>query len=264
LDEQSLTIYSFKNWSFGLTPFTSDVKDFTSLTDSLRKTHLFVTFKGMEEHDKNAGDNENQNEINSNELIALHNFLVENESVAPYFNTELIDPIALQFIPKNTWSSLKPMSIQNLRDTYFSKKNSVSRRFEHKLWNALRITSTYPNLVKHIGVVWVTDTVIKVYKFPFAKLLNISCVDGGLFHKQGNFTRHGFTDLSENEAKSEISEQDLNDVDYREVHLISHNNGSFNSNAAEESICNCRWNDPSPTTRVAALKIGHHQDSTLE
>lgn len=193
-------------------------------------------------------------EIQPSDILALQNFLTENDPMAALAN-DIIDPIALEFIPKNTWASWKPTSLQSLRESYFVKKNSVSRRFEHKLWNCLRITSAYPNLTKIIGVQWVSTTVIKVYKYPFAKFLNINSVDGALFHKQGNFTRHGFVELTEADAQRDLSPDICVDVDYRDVHLVYHHNASFTADSTEEIICNCKWVDPQPISRVAQLKI---------
>ena len=189
------------------------------------------------------------------DMITLQNFLPDTDPMLAMCNSEIIDPVALGFIPKTTWASWKPTSVQGLHDSYFSRKNSVSRRFEHKLWNCLKITSAFPQLTKTIGVQWVTNKIIKVYKHPFAKFLAISCVDGGLFHKQGNFTRHGFIDLSEAEAQRQLTPEQLADVDFRDVHLIMHVRGEFASDASEESIANCRWIDPSPANRVATLSI---------
>jgi len=201
----------------------------------------------------------NSGEIAASDMIVLQNFLNENESNNNLWQ-ETISPLNLGFIPHSNWVSSKPMTISSLHETYFSKKNSVSRRFEHKLWNALKITTSFPNLVKVIGVTWLNNRTIKVYKHPFARLLNISCVDGGLFHKQGNFTRHGFVEMAELDARNELTQEQMADVDFRDVHLIYHQNGEFTTDSTEVTICSCRWVDPSPTPRVAALKIGNHND----
>ena len=167
---------------------------------------------------------------------------------------EILDPVALGFIPKSSWTQ-KAVSLAYLQDNYFSRKNNVNRRFEHKLYNALRITLIHPEFITYVGVQWVTDSIIKVYKYPFAKLLGINCVDGGLFHKQGNFSRHGFLTLLEAQAKAQIQPEYLADVDYRDVLLIYHSLGVFTSNAAEESISSCKWDNPCPATRTASLRI---------
>ena len=187
--------------------------------------------------------------------LAMQSYIQDQDPLQALCNSEIIDPVALQFIPKSTWASWKPTSVQGLHDTYFSRKNSVSRRFEHKLWNCLRITSAFPNLTKVIGVCWVDNKIIKVYKFHFAKFLAITCVDGGLFHKQGNFTRHGFIPLTEPEAQQALTPDQLVDVDFRDVSLVYHQEGHFTADATEEEISGCKWVDPTPATRTAALKI---------
>ena len=213
------------------------------------------------------GDNKPQiipDQIVPTDMLALQNFLSEADPMTALVNSEIIDPVALGFIPKATWSSWKPTSVQGLQETYFSRKNSVSRRFEHKLWNCLRITSVFPNLTKIIGVCWIDNKNIKVYKYPFAKFLAITCVDGGLFHKQGNFTRHGFIDLNEQEAQRQLSPEQLQDVDFREVHLLVHATGEFTADATEEQIANCKWVDPSPQNRVATLALAQAPEPQLE
>jgi hypothetical protein len=188
------------------------------------------------------------------DLFNLQKLLAEAEPMTSLYAADIIDPIALGFVPTGSWSP-QNSSLQVLRDSYFSRKNNVNRRFEHKLWNALRITTVYPNLTKFVGVHWMNDRIIKVHKRVFAKLLNIKCVDGGLFHKQGNFTRHGFTVVLEATAKQELSTDQLLDVEFREVTLISHKDGIFRRDVDEATISHCRWENPGGATRVAALKF---------
>ncbi|EAY03415.1 hypothetical protein TVAG_043610 [Trichomonas vaginalis G3] len=177
----------------------------------------------------------------------------EAEALSALWNAEVLDPVSLGFIP-SIWKN-KPVSLANLRESYFSKKNNVNRRFEHKLWNALRITQLYPNYLPVVGVEWVSNEVIKVYKHPFAHLLGISAVDGGLFHKQGNFTRHGFVEVTEEEIKNTINQTALSDVDHRDVHIVSNKEGSFTANSTEESINTCKWVNPVGSSRVAILNV---------
>ena len=179
----------------------------------------------------------------------------QDPTIAALWSAEILDPVALGFIPPNTWAQ-KNYSLISLRESYFSKKNNVNRRFEHKLWNALRITSVFPQMDKIVGCVWASDKIIKVYKTPFAFLLGITTIDGGLFHKQGNFTRHGFTDMSEFDARASLPIEQLTDVDFREVHLVYTRDGTFCANSTEQSISQCRWVNPTGVSRVASLKIG--------
>ena len=216
-----------------------------------------VTFP-MEEPEKSAGSAlpqlPGQSEFAPNDLLMIQHLLSEAEPLTALYTTECIDPVALHFVPENTWIS-RVVSLQYLHDDYFGRKNNTNRRFEHKLWNALQITAAFPNMTKLVGVVWVTDSVIKVYKHAFAKLLNITTVDGGLFHKQGNFTRHGFVTLTEAEAKAKVPAEELHDVDYREVLLLTHEHQQFTMLSSEDNIATCRWNNPTGVSRVASLRM---------
>ena len=184
------------------------------------------------------------------DLFMLHQILTESDSL---YTEERIDPHALHFIPENTWSQ-QMVSLQFLHDDYFGRKNNVNRRFEHKLWNALLITENFPDMTKLVGVTWATDTVIKVYKFPFAKLLNITAIDGGLFHKQGNFPRHGFVILNDVDAKEKVPKEQQEDVDFRDVMLITHASNCFTRQSSEALINQCKWVSPGGVTRVATLR----------
>ncbi|OHT07833.1 hypothetical protein TRFO_23773 [Tritrichomonas foetus] len=194
-----------------------------------------------------------QTEIHPNDLLVLQRIFSEAEPINALYTEECIDPLALHFVPENAWSQ-QNVSLHFLHEDYFGRKNNVNRRFEHKLWNALLITQAFPNMTKLVGVTWATETVIKVYKFPFAKLLNITAIDGGLFHKQGNFTRHGFVTLSDADAKLRVPQEQLADVDFRDVLLIMHGSQQFTMKSNETTISQCKWESPGGATRVASLK----------
>lgn len=189
--------------------------------------------------------------FHENDLLSLQKLLVECEPLT----TEMIDPAALGFVPTESWTS-KAVSMQYLTENYFARKNNVNRRFEHKLWNALRITTAFPNLIKIVGVMWVSHNVIKVYKHVFARLLNINSIEGGLFHKQGNFTRHGFILITEPSARETLSPDVLMDVDFKDVVLITHKQDAFTISSTEDAISGCKWDNPVGTPRVAALRLG--------
>jgi hypothetical protein len=213
-----------------------------------------VTFLGsMDESAKSINSSlpfmliASQSQIQPSDLLVFQHILTETEPLTALMASEIIDPIALRFVPHSAWTQ-QTTSLQSLHDDYFGRKNNVNRRFEHKLWNALRLTSAFPNMTKIIGVVWVNDTIIKVYKYSFAKFLNINAVDGGLFHKQGNFTRHGFVVISDEDARDKIAPNLLVDVDFRDVLLIIHQHGLFTVLSPEETISGCKWNNPMATT----------------
>ena len=218
----------------------------------------------MEDPDKTSGASlpqiPGQADFQQNDLLVLQHLLTETEPLAALYTTECIDPQELHFIPENAWTPGN-VSLHTLHSDYFGRKNNVNRRFEHKLWNALRITSAFPNMTKLVGVIWVTETIMKVYKYPFAKLLNITAIDGGLFHKQGNFTRHGFVALNDTEAKAKVPAEHLQDVDFRDVLLVMHRSMQFTISSTEGSISTCRWDNPTSSARVASLRIETLQDN---
>jgi hypothetical protein len=189
-----------------------------------------------------------------NDLLVLQHLLSETEPLTTLYTSDVIDPVALHFLPENGWCQ-QTVSLQALRDDYFGRKNNVNRRFEYKLWNALHLTTVFPNMTKLVGVLWVTDSIVKVYKQAFAKLLNIAAIDGGLFHKQGNFARHGFVAVTDTEAREKVPPEHLLDVDFRDVVLITHTRGLFTLMSCEASIGSCRWDNPGAATRIATLRM---------
>lgn len=210
----------------------------------------------MENPEKDGVPVENASILNNSADYPGDYFLGEPENITELTQGETIDPIRLRFVPISSWTS-KQVSLSYLEETYFSRKNNVNRRFEHKLWNALQITKAFPNLISQVGVVWISNTIFKVYKSIFARLLHIRCINGGLFHKQGNFTCHGFVVLTESEISSSKIFQNslLLDVDYRNVVCVAHKNRSFTMDAPESTISECKWDNPVPQSRIATLKI---------
>jgi hypothetical protein len=99
-----------------------------------------------------------------------------------------------------------------------------------------------------------SERIIKVYKHVFAKLLGIGAVDGGLFHKQGNFTRHGFVQVPDLLARQELGDDQMADVENREIVMLEHKDHAFTMKSTEETIGLCRWENATGTTRVASLK----------
>jgi hypothetical protein len=103
----------------------------------------------------------------------------------------VLRPLDLGFLPRADWTSAH-LSLWDLRQMYFTRRNGLARQFEYKLHNALCITAAFPAAYEFVGAVWVCDRLMKISAAAFANLLGIHTVQGGLFHKQGNFSRHGF------------------------------------------------------------------------
>jgi hypothetical protein len=68
---------------------------------------------------------------------------------------------------------------------------------------------------------------MKIHSQTFAHLLGIHAVQGGLFHKQGNFSRHGFQQVLKQNAAGMGLTMDLRDVDDYVVRLFTDQYGKF-------------------------------------
>jgi hypothetical protein len=124
----------------------------------------------------------------------------------------------LGFVPKSQWAPLV-FSLADLRQIYFTKRNGAARRFDLKLYNALCITKLYPYAYPCVGAIWISPTIMKVHSQTFGNLLGIHAIQGGLFHKQGNFSRHGFVQLTARSGPPLDLNLDLRDVDDYVVRL---------------------------------------------
>jgi hypothetical protein len=123
---------------------------------------------------------------------------------------------------------------------FFHRKNNPNCRFPHKLFNALAIVDRQPTMFHLIGVQWVSDKVFRVDKLVFGRLLGIGSIDGGLFHRQGNFPSHGFAELpSADIARLGIPE--LADIDHDRVRLLYHKRNTFTRTSSEEAVTRCKW-----------------------
>jgi hypothetical protein len=157
----------------------------------------------------------------------------------------VFSPQALGFLPSNYWLAVN-ITFGDLVVKFFQRKNNSNCRFPHKLFNALAVVEQVPAFFRLFGVQWVTDQVIKVDKFVFARLLGITTIDGGLFHAQGNFPSHGFRELKADElaALRELCDSrnvDLENVDLERVRLLYHLHGAFTKGSNEENIAQCKW-----------------------
>jgi hypothetical protein len=129
-------------------------------------------------------------------------------------------------VPKGQWSS-QALTLLDLRLMYFTRRNGPGRRFDCKLYNALCITKAFPTAYYFVGVAWISATVMKVHSHVFAQMLGIHAVQGGLFHKQGNFSRHGFRQVTKQVQSQENASLELADVDDYAVRLFTDEQNRF-------------------------------------
>ncbi|KAK8888992.1 hypothetical protein M9Y10_033733 [Tritrichomonas musculus] len=151
-----------------------------------------------------------------------------------------INPKRFGFIPSFLWSD-EIIKFGLLVTTFFRKRNMASSKFPHKLYNALRISECYPDLINHIGIQWVTNDVFRVDRAAFARLLGVKSIEGGLFHQQGNFPSHGFVELDFQECESISLSCGLGHADLSQVRFLKSSHGNFNRYSTERDISNFRW-----------------------
>jgi hypothetical protein len=132
----------------------------------------------------------------------------------------ILRPIDLGFLPKSEWTASQ-FSLWDLRKMYFTRRNGIARQFEFKLYNALCITTAFPAAYEFVGAVWVCDRVMKIQASAFANLLGIHTVQGGLFHKQGNFSRHGFDHIFKSSSMELAKMPECEEVDDYQVRLYT-------------------------------------------
>jgi hypothetical protein len=152
-----------------------------------------------------------------------------------------VSPSHLGFIPGSVWTD-QQIRFSDLVREFFQRKNNVNSRFSHKLFNALRLSEANPVYAKLVGVSWLTDTILKVDKRAFARLLGVRSIDGSLFHQQGNFPSHGFVEIGAGDVKDMCpSGIDLSSIDFENVRLLYHADGIFHRGCTERDIERCRW-----------------------
>jgi hypothetical protein len=151
-----------------------------------------------------------------------------------------MNPRLLGFIPTSIWPDLD-VTFGAIVKSFFQKRNVGSGRFSHKLFNALRIASVYPNLRRFLGVEWITDKVLRVDKRAFARLISVRIVDGSLFHKQGNFPSHGFVEVGRAQCWRLVPMERLSKVDFDAIRLFVHSEGMFTSESTDTDVENCKW-----------------------
>ena len=151
-----------------------------------------------------------------------------------------LNPHKLGFIPASFWPD-QEVSFGDLVHDFFRRKNNPNSRFHHKLYNALKISEAYPEYKQFVGVQWLTQKIFLVNKFQFARLLAIGTIDGSLFHKQGNFTSHGFIQVSQQELIQTLGYERAEMLKDPANKILVHKDGSFHINSRESELNRCRW-----------------------
>lgn len=150
------------------------------------------------------------------------------------------NPVELNFVPRKYFQD-RTYSFGEIISGFFQKKNSSNSRFSHKLFNSIKLGEYDEKFVQFVGVKWLNRAVLRVEKRVFARLIGVKSVDGSLFHQQGNFTSHGFIEISEGEVPSLCPDIDLTGVDFDNVRLLYHHDGLFHAASTGEEVEAIRW-----------------------
>jgi hypothetical protein len=151
----------------------------------------------------------------------------------------LFDPQDLGFIPPGRWKS-GDVKLGDVAEDFFKARSSKILRFEHKLWNALALTTRDPRLYLFIGVKWVTPMVLKVNRDVFGRFLNVTRPAAALYNTQGSFMTHGFVEVSLKDVVN-ISDEDAFDVEESIVRLFQHSTDSFTALSDKRDVLHCRY-----------------------
>ena len=151
------------------------------------------------------------------------------------------NPKRLGFIPDTLWSD-KEVTFGEVVTDFFQRKNNANSRFSHKLFNALKLSEYDPIYPQFVGVFWLNQTILRVDKRAFARLLGIKSIDGSLFHQQGNFPSHGFFEIGAGDAVRWCPpDLDLTGVDFENVRLLIHTENLFRKGCTQSDIEHCKW-----------------------
>ena len=152
------------------------------------------------------------------------------------------NPKNIGFIPKSFWAD-KDMTFGSVVTEFFQRKNNSNCRFIHKLYNAVKLTEYDKKFIPIVGIQWVNDSVLRINRAVFAKLLGIKAIEGSLFHQQGNFPSHGFVELEPADVRKMFPAFDFS-VD----RLIMHQDKVFVRGCNEEQVLTCKWKQDMHTT----------------
>lgn len=165
----------------------------------------------------------------------------DEEFVIACKNAELkINPHKLGFIPSSFWSD-SMVAFGDIYEDFFKRKNHQCCRFRHKLYNAIVLSEKMPELRKFVGLKWVSKSILKVDKHRFGRLLGITSVEGGLFHRQGNFSTHGFTDAPVDEIRAVYGQDAAVPSEHDSYRLLIHGKGTFVQGVTEKELERCKW-----------------------
>lgn len=154
----------------------------------------------------------------------------------------MINPVVVGFEPREIWMN-QEIHLKDLLDNHFRKRSSKLVKFPHKLYNALMITAMYPNLYSTIGVMWLSNSMIKVNCDVLGQTFGVKRPKASFFNPQGTFNTHNFKVVGVDmiNDKNMVPPELLSDVDGTKVKIFKHVKGVFRKNMDTSHLNMCRW-----------------------
>ena len=153
-----------------------------------------------------------------------------------------INPWRFRFLPQGQWEN-RQICLSNLLKSHFQSRSTKKVRFEHKLWNALQLTSAFPELYQIFGLFIVSPHLLKADRDKMGSSFALTKPNAALFNQQGAFPSHGFVEVSREDAimKYHAHQFLVSDVDEMKVRLYAPKD--INTTLVEH-LQNCHWNSP--------------------
>lgn len=204
---------------------------------------FILTEMTIPHNNNNKLENQIKNDYNLNNNILKNDEKSEIISNFPsiyrddyYPGSILVNPFIYGFLPPERAEN-RDMTISEIIQKHFQVRSTKKIRFEHKLWNALCITKKHPNLFSVFGIIWISNTILKVHRTIFANLLGITRPTAALFNIQGSFPSHGFIEIE----PSKLKDLNINEIDGVHIRLLTHSSGLFTADSGIDTLVNCRW-----------------------
>ena len=170
-------------------------------------------------------------------------------AAGPNMQTSIVNPMRIGLLPSEIFSLIDfPISLASFQVKYFQNRSSRVYRFEHKIYNALKITKEAPQLKGFIGVWWKTPDTFIVNVPVFVALFGSAQPRAALCHASGLFAVHGFEDVT-----SQMTKEYPNDMNSDDFCAYRHTSGEFTMTMTEEQLeKNCKWENPQAQPQAPA------------
>lgn len=144
-------------------------------------------------------------------------------------------PDMVGLVPKDRFTKIDTIN------AFLRTTGTTKLPFHVIIFNIAQLTTAYPRIFKHTGVMWITDDVLKVNMKSLAITIGVAQNSRALAAEQGSFIAHGFSPVKK--ADLQNSKQ-LKDVDGIRVRLFRHKSPNFSRDADESDILFCKWRNP--------------------